>query len=85
MRIFYSAVFSKDLSRLLKRDRKYSKKVEKVITFMEFDIRHPSLRLHKLSAMEFYSISVDMKIRIILKMNKDELFLLRIGTHDEVY
>ena len=52
---------------------------------MEFDVRHPSLRLHKLSNMEFYSVSVDMKIRIVFRLDKDKMFLIRIGNHDEVY
>jgi len=49
------------------------------------DINHPSLRLHKLAGRETYSVSVDMKIRILIQLDAGDIHLLRIGTHNEVY
>jgi len=48
---------------------------------------HNSLRLHKINAKgeQAWSISVDMKIRILFVYEKDGIVLVDIGTHDEVY
>jgi mRNA-degrading endonuclease YafQ of YafQ-DinJ toxin-antitoxin module len=50
---------------------------------------HPSLRLHKLKGelSEYYSISMDMKYRVVLEIiiKDNELLLLDIGSHDDVY
>lgn len=85
MRIFHSEYFQRELKEFLKKNPGYVKRIKKTLYFMEFDVRHPSLRLHKLSNMEFYSVSVDMKIRIVFRLDKDKMFLIRIGNHDEVY
>lgn len=45
----------------------------------------PSLRLHKLSGQVTYSISVTMSIRMIVVFRGDDIHLLRIGTHEDVY
>ncbi|MGI6278876.1 MAG: hypothetical protein ACOYJ8_03690 [Patescibacteria group bacterium] len=49
------------------------------------DLNYPALRLHKLSGTNIWSVSVDMENRIIFSWEKDGLFLLDIGSHDEVY
>jgi len=85
VRIFHSEYFQRELKEFLKKNPGYVKRIKKTLYFMEFDVRHPSLRLHKLSNMEFYSVSVDMKIRIVFRLDKDKMFLIRIGNHDEVY
>ncbi|MEK7457951.1 MAG: hypothetical protein AAB612_00470 [Patescibacteria group bacterium] len=45
----------------------------------------PSLRLHRLSGQSVYSISVTMSIRMIVAFRGDDIHLLRIGTHEDVY
>jgi len=52
---------------------------------MDFDLKHPSLRIHKLKGVDVYSASVDMKIRILFMIDGDKIHLLEIGNHDEVY
>lgn len=52
---------------------------------MRNDLKHPSLRWHKLEGSRYYSISVDMSVRIIVAIDEDEIYLLRIGKHEEVY
>ena len=65
------------------------KKYSKVITILEQNPHHPSLRLHKLQGelKEYYSISLDMEYRIILDfiIIDSKIYLLDIGNHDEVY
>ena len=45
----------------------------------------PSLRLHRLSGQSVYSISVTMSIRMIVAFRGDDIHLLRVGTHEDVY
>lgn len=85
MRVFHSEYFQKKLKSFLRKNPKYVDKVRKTLYFLDFDIRHSSLRLHKLSKFEYYSVSVDMKIRIILRIDGDIIWLLDIGNHDQVY
>lgn len=62
---------------------------EKKLVLLSLNPRHPSLRLHKLSGKigEFYSVSINMRYRIILEFRAEhiEILLIDIGTHDEVY
>ena len=85
MIIIPSKRFSIEAKKLLKKNSQYQVKLEKTLFLLQANCKHPSLRLHKLSGTENYSISVDLSIRIILHFEEEKIFLLRIGTHDEVY
>lgn len=85
MTIVPSLRFKKDLKNLLGKDGGYQRKTAKCLWLLNENINHPSLRLHKLVGTEIYSVSVDMKIRILIQVNGQEIYLLRVGTHDEVY
>ncbi len=56
---------------------------------MEQDPHHPSLRLHKLKGelSDFYSVSINMKYRILLDfiIRDDQIILIDIGSHQELY
>ena len=62
---------------------------EKILYIMQSDPNHPSLRLHKLKGIlkNLYSVSIDLKYRIILEfIIKDKtIILIDIGTHEDVY
>jgi toxin HigB-1 len=62
------------------------KKTVKLLTLNPF---HNSLRTHKLkgSLSDCYSISINMNYRIIiyLKIIDNQIVLIDIGSHDEVY
>lgn len=77
--------FDNSLKKMLTKNPLFRKKVAKCLKLLAANPKHPLLRLHKLSGKENYSISVDMSVRIILHLEKDRAFLLRIGTHDQVY
>ncbi len=85
MTIVPSLRFKKDLANLLGKDGKYLQKTAKCLRLLSENLNHPSLRLHKLVGSEIYSVSVDMKIRILIQIDSREIHLLRVGTHDEVY
>ena len=77
--------FEKDLKRFLRKNPKYGKRIKKSLDLLASQIKHPSLRLHKLSGSNNYSVSVDMSIRIIIHFWRNKILLLRIGKHEEVY
>ncbi|MDD3463214.1 MAG: plasmid stabilization protein [Sulfurospirillaceae bacterium] len=64
-------------------------KYEKTLTLLSANPHHPSLRLHKLQGnlKAFYSVSLDLLYRIILDfiIVENEIILLDIGAHDDVY
>lgn len=72
--------FAKNWQRL---SEKVQKKTVKTIKIFRNDPFHPSLRLHKLSGKfaDYWSISVDMKYRIIFRMKNGTAILFTIGTH----
>jgi len=85
MKLVFSKRFEEDYVRLLKSGSKYRDRVTKTLEFLASDINHPSLRLHKLNNRSSYSVSVDMKIRILMEIEDETIFLIRIGNHDVIY
>lgn len=85
MELVPSKSFDTDLRKLLRKNPSLTPKVAKALKLLQGSPNHPSLRLHKLGNRDKYSISVDMKIRIIVYFESEYIFLLKIGNHDEVY
>ena len=81
--------YLKKLKKFLKKHPDMFKKYEKTIYLLESNPFHPSLRLHKLQGKleNFYSVSIDMSYRIIVDfvIIDNKIFLIDIGTHDDVY
>ena len=80
-----SAPFQQNLKQFCRKNPALRNKVTRVIQKLLEDPRHPSLRLHKLSGKGDWSVSLNMRIRLIFRFEGQHIFLLRIGTHDEVY
>lgn len=85
VQIIPSKNFERSYQRLVQRQTILKKRIKKTILLLSENPEHPSLRLHKLTQRGHYSISVNMSIRIICYFEKDSIYLLEIGTHDEVY
>ena len=82
--ILYSE-FKKQLIKLSRKNKILKGQAYKAIDLLSVNITHPSLKLHKLSGENIWSISVNKSIRIILSIVDNKIYLLEIGTHDEVY
>lgn len=80
-----SKTFQKQYKSISRRDPKLKLKIDKKLKFLRRDIKHPSLRMHKLSGKDTWSVSVTMSIRMIVGLEKNRVYLLEVGTHDEVY
>lgn len=61
----------------------------KTLQLLELDPFHPSLRLHSLSGhMDgLYSVSINMAYRIVIEfeIRDEEIILVNVGHHEEVY
>ena len=80
--------FSRNFSKLCKiREKKFITLTEEKIELLRTNPNHPSLRLHKINLQgdQAWSISIDMKIRVLFIYEEDGIILVNIGTHDEVY
>ena len=88
-KLIETAGYIKKLKKFLKKHPNIFSKYKKTIFLLENNPQHPSLRLHKLQGelKEFYSISLDLEYRIIIDfiIIDEQIFLVNIGTHDEVY
>lgn len=80
----------------LRRARKFFKRhpdllgqYGKTLELLEINPRHPSLRLHPLKGRlaGLHSVSINISYRITLEMvlSDQEIILVNIGSHDEVY
>lgn len=80
----------------IRRARKFLRKhteihsqYEKTLRLLELDPFHPSLRTHKLEGrlQGLFSVSINMSYRIVMEMeiNDEEIILINIGSHDQIY
>ena len=87
--IRFSKKYEKTSKKFFKKHQNLKEKYTKTISLLEINPHHPSLRLHKLQGVlgEYYSISIDMEYRIIIDfiIVDDIIYLIDIGSHDEVY
>ncbi|OGM77148.1 hypothetical protein A2210_02400 [Candidatus Woesebacteria bacterium RIFOXYA1_FULL_40_18] len=84
-RIVLSERFQKELKKKIKQDPKLWQKVTKTLKLLSKDINHPSLRLHKLSGRNNWSVSVSKSYRIMINLDNGIIFCVKSGTHEEVY
>jgi mRNA-degrading endonuclease YafQ of YafQ-DinJ toxin-antitoxin module len=88
-KIISDEVYKKKLLKFLKKHPDLKDRYFKTIKILEENPYHPSLRLHRLKGdmKDFFSVSINMKYRIILDIIiiDNLILLLDIGNHDEVY
>lgn len=51
------------------------------------DLQDPLLRTHKLKGdlADYWSFSVDDDLRVLVRWDGDDIFLVNLGSHDQVY
>lgn len=85
MSLVLSTAFQKEMLKLATKNPQLKKQLAKTLKLLAASPTHPSLRLHKLSHRRDFSVSVNMSIRIIFRFVGADVYLLSIGTHDQVY
>ncbi len=83
--VVLSKSFDKELRKEIKRNRKLWLRVTKTLKLLNSNIKHKSLKLHKLSGTEYWSVSVDAGYRMIIKIEDKSIICIKFGTHEEVY
>ena len=88
-RIIYTPGYNKRAAKFLKKHPELHLQYEKTLRLLEVNPHHPSLRIHRLKGVlnDLHSILINMSYRITLEMIiwKDQLILVDVGRHDEVY
>lgn len=87
MEFSFSTEVVRDLKRIKQKQPHLFKKLQKQLKVFKVDIKHPSLRTHKLKGniVNTWSISIEGNIRLIHYMKNNEAVFFKIGNHDEVY
>ncbi|NJL65526.1 MAG: type II toxin-antitoxin system mRNA interferase toxin, RelE/StbE family [Methylacidiphilales bacterium] len=91
--LVWSAGFVRKFKRLVKKNQQLRIQIEKTLELLAEDPFNSSLRTHKLKGDldGVWSCSIDYDNRILFEfiVNPDsgdeEIFLLTLGSHDEVY
>ena len=84
-KIYPSQSFIRGAKRIGKKNPRLKTTISKKVKNLARNPSDPALRLHKLSGRNNWAISVTRDIRIIFGFKGNKIYLLRIGTHDEVY
>jgi toxin HigB-1 len=89
IKLITTASYEKSLRKFKKQHPELKNQYLKTLLLLEANPYHPSLRLHKLQGtlQEFYSVSINMKYRILLDfiIQDDQIILIDIGSHDYLY
>ncbi len=86
-KLVYDDKFVKKSIKFIKKHPDLKEKYYKILTILENNPFHPSLRLHKIKGGDYYSVSVTMNYRILLYflVKDNEIYLLDIDSHDNIY
>ena len=88
-KILLSDKYIKKEKSFIKKHPDLKERYGKTLLTLKANPHHPSLRLHKLkgSLKEYHSISISMNYRVMLELiiTDEEIILVDIGTHSEVY
>ncbi len=85
MQLRLTQSFEREFSSITKGNVALKKKVIKQLDILIKNPDYPSLRLHKLSGEEYWSVSVNKSIRILLLFKKNIVYAYHIGKHEDVY
>jgi mRNA-degrading endonuclease YafQ of YafQ-DinJ toxin-antitoxin module len=73
----------------LKKHPEIHKQYRKTLELLELNPYHPSLRLHGLQGRmsSLSSVSINISYRIVLEfmIEGDEILLVNVGKHDQIY
>lgn len=91
--LVWSSAFIRAFKRLVRQNPQLLSAIEETLQQLAEDPFNPSLRSHKLKGdlADRWSCSIDYSNRILFKFvtnpdsNEEEILLLTLGSHDDVY
>jgi addiction module RelE/StbE family toxin len=88
-KLIYPESYIKRARKFLKKYPEMHNQYRKTLELLELNPYHPSLRLHSLQGRMsgLSSVSINISYRIVLEfmIKGDEILLVNIGKHDQVY
>jgi len=87
--LVWTNTFARTARKLLKRQPALRPEFERVLKQLEVDPNHTKLRLHplkgRLAGKHAVSLTYSHRIVLLLALDKGEIVLLDVGTHDQAY
>ena len=88
-KLIYPESYIRRAAKFLKRHPDLLRQYQKTLELLEINPHHPSLRLHalkgKLQGLHSISINITYRITLELIITENEIVLVNIGIHEEVY
>jgi addiction module RelE/StbE family toxin len=88
-KIVFTESYEKRAKKFIKKHPEVISQYKKTLQVLELNPHHPSLRLHKLTGKlsDLHSISINISYRISLEfiLENNEIVLINVGSHKEVY
>jgi mRNA-degrading endonuclease YafQ of YafQ-DinJ toxin-antitoxin module len=89
----YSLIFTESYDkiekRFLQRHPELIERYRRTLALLESDPFHPALRLHalqgRLTGLHAVSINLQYRITLELELREEEIILVNVGSHGEVY
>ena len=87
--LIFTESYEKIERRFLKRHPDLRGRYHRTLAVLEQDHFHPSLRLHplegRLAGLHAVSINLQYRITLELELRDEEILLVSVGSHGEVY
>jgi mRNA-degrading endonuclease YafQ of YafQ-DinJ toxin-antitoxin module len=87
--LIFTESYAKIERRFLKRHPDLREHYYKTLALLEQDPLHPSLRLHglkgQLAGLHAVAINLQYRITLELELREQEIILVNVGSHGEVY
>ena len=88
-KLIYPESYIRRARKFIKRHPDLLNQYSKTLELLEINPHHPSLRLHplkgKLAGLHSVSINISYRITLEMVISEQEIILVNIGSHDEVY
>ncbi len=88
-KLIYPESYIRRARKFFKRHPNLLDQYRKTLELLEINPGHPSLRLHplkgKLAGLHSVSITISYRITLEMVISEQEIVLVNIGAHDEVY
>ena len=88
-RLIYPVSYIKRAKKFLRKHPEIHKQYRKTLELLELNPNHPSLRLHalecRLKGLSSVSINISYRIVLELEIKDEEIILINVGKHDQVY
>lgn len=88
-KLIFTESYAKIEKRFLRRHPDLLTRYARTLALLESDPFHPSLRLHplqgRLTGLHSVSINIQYRITLELEIRKQEIVLVNVGGHGEVY